>query len=113
MRRISSSASVGREGMRRDIAGAWGAERYGAPPPELARAFRRGVFAPGAPALQTTLFSHAAPRRAPPMIQIQACTPPERLLLGPGPSPVAPSVLRALAQPTIGHLDPVLLQVQD
>lgn len=38
---------------------------------------------------------------------------PERLLLGPGPSPVAPSVLRALAQPTLGHLDPVLLEVQD
>ena len=38
---------------------------------------------------------------------------PERLLLGPGPSPVAPSVLRALAQPTIGHLDPLLLELQD
>ncbi|HTF91318.1 MAG TPA: alanine--glyoxylate aminotransferase family protein [Planctomycetota bacterium] len=45
--------------------------------------------------------------------QVQAFTTPERLLLGPGPSPVAPSVLRALAQPTIGHLDPLLLQVQD
>ncbi len=46
-------------------------------------------------------------------LPIQACITPERLLLGPGPSPVAPSVLRALAGPTIGHLDPVLLEVQD
>ncbi|HUR26878.1 MAG TPA: alanine--glyoxylate aminotransferase family protein [Planctomycetota bacterium] len=44
---------------------------------------------------------------------IPTFTAPERLLLGPGPSPVAPSVLRALAQPTLGHLDPLLLQVQD
>ena len=31
---------------------------------------------------------------------------PTRLLLGSGPSPVPPRVLAALAQPTIGHLDP-------
>lgn len=31
---------------------------------------------------------------------------PERLLLGSGPSPVPERVLRALARPTIGHLDP-------
>ncbi len=31
---------------------------------------------------------------------------PDRLLLGAGPSPVPARVLRALAQPTIGHLDP-------
>ncbi|MEA2224335.1 MAG: alanine-glyoxylate transaminase / serine-glyoxylate transaminase / serine-pyruvate transaminase [Solirubrobacteraceae bacterium] len=31
---------------------------------------------------------------------------PERLLLGSGPSPVPPRVLAALAQPTIGHMDP-------
>jgi alanine-glyoxylate transaminase/serine-glyoxylate transaminase/serine-pyruvate transaminase len=32
---------------------------------------------------------------------------PQRLLLGSGPSPVPESVLAALAQPTIGHLDPI------
>ena len=32
--------------------------------------------------------------------------PPPRLLLGSGPSPVPQRVLDALAQPTIGHLDP-------
>ncbi len=39
--------------------------------------------------------------------------PPERVLLGPGPSPTAPSVLQALALPTIGHLDPRFLDVMD
>lgn len=33
-------------------------------------------------------------------------TVPDRLLLGSGPSPVPDRVLAALAQPTIGHLDP-------
>jgi alanine-glyoxylate transaminase / serine-glyoxylate transaminase / serine-pyruvate transaminase len=32
---------------------------------------------------------------------------PQRLLLGSGPSPVPQRVLDALAQPTIGHMDPV------
>ncbi len=43
----------------------------------------------------------------------QPFTPPERLLLGPGPSPVAPSVLRALSLPTVGHLDPELFAAMD
>ena len=38
---------------------------------------------------------------------------PKRLLLGPGPSPVNAQVLQALAQPTLGHLDPVFLRVMD
>lgn len=36
-----------------------------------------------------------------------------RLLLGPGPSPVPPSILEALARPTIGHLDPQFLALMD
>ncbi|MDB5570938.1 MAG: alanine-glyoxylate aminotransferase [Hyphomicrobiales bacterium] len=39
--------------------------------------------------------------------------PPQRLLLGPGPSPVAPEVLAALALPTIGHLDPAFIRLMD
>jgi len=39
--------------------------------------------------------------------------PPARLLLGPGPSPVHPRVMRALAAPVIGHLDPELLRLLD
>jgi alanine-glyoxylate transaminase/serine-glyoxylate transaminase/serine-pyruvate transaminase len=33
----------------------------------------------------------------------------ERLLLGPGPSPVAPRVMRAMTAPVLSHLDPDLL----
>jgi len=33
--------------------------------------------------------------------------------MGPGPSNVPPSVLEALASPTIGHLDPAFLEVMD
>jgi alanine-glyoxylate transaminase/serine-glyoxylate transaminase/serine-pyruvate transaminase len=36
---------------------------------------------------------------------------PERLLLGSGPSPVPPRVLAALAQPTIGHMDPAFATI--
>ncbi len=39
--------------------------------------------------------------------------PPRRVLLGPGPSDVAPSVLQALARPTLGHLDPEFLRTMD
>ncbi len=38
---------------------------------------------------------------------------PERLLLGPGPSNVHPSVLAAGQQPLVGHLDPAFLAVLD
>jgi alanine-glyoxylate transaminase / serine-glyoxylate transaminase / serine-pyruvate transaminase len=39
--------------------------------------------------------------------------PPERLLMGPGPSPVPASVLGAMSRPTIGHLDPEFLRLMD
>jgi len=39
--------------------------------------------------------------------------PPTRLLMGPGPSDVPPRVLRALAAPTVGHLDPYYLEVMN
>ena len=38
---------------------------------------------------------------------------PQRVLLGPGPSDVSSRVLLAMAQPTIGHLDPVFLMLMD
>ena len=40
-------------------------------------------------------------------------TPPVRLLMGPGPSPVQPRVLEALSKPTVGHLDPYYIEVMD
>jgi len=39
--------------------------------------------------------------------------PAERILLGPGPSPVPQRVLRALGAPTLGHLDPQYLGFMD
>src|SRR3989304_10608771 len=38
---------------------------------------------------------------------------PERLLLGPGPSPPPQRVLQAMASPVLGHLDPAFLEVMD
>ena len=39
--------------------------------------------------------------------------PPQRVLLGPGPSVIDPAVLSALARPTLGHLDPAFLAIMD
>src|SRR5918995_5961211 len=39
--------------------------------------------------------------------------PPNRTLLGPGPSPVHPGVLQALSLPVVGHLDPEFLKIMD
>jgi alanine-glyoxylate transaminase / serine-glyoxylate transaminase / serine-pyruvate transaminase len=39
--------------------------------------------------------------------------PPQRILMGPGPSDVSPRVLEALSRPTIGHLDPVFVSFMD
>src|SRR5262245_5467879 len=40
-------------------------------------------------------------------------TPSPRLLLGPGPCDAHPGVLRAMATPLLGHLDPQFLQLLD
>jgi alanine-glyoxylate transaminase / serine-glyoxylate transaminase / serine-pyruvate transaminase len=37
----------------------------------------------------------------------------ERLLLGPGPSPVSARVMRALSQPVLSHLDPEMMTILD
>ena len=39
--------------------------------------------------------------------------PPQRTLMGPGPSDVNPRVLAAMARPTIGHLDPEFVRMMD
>jgi len=44
---------------------------------------------------------------------IGALNPPERILLGPGPSMVPPRVLQAMASPVLGHLDPAFLAIMD
>lgn len=39
--------------------------------------------------------------------------PPQRTLMGPGPSDVHPRILQALSRPTIGHLDPAFIGMMD
>jgi alanine-glyoxylate transaminase/serine-glyoxylate transaminase/serine-pyruvate transaminase len=39
--------------------------------------------------------------------------PPERTLMGPGPSDVNPRILEAISRPTIGHLDPAFIEFMD
>lgn len=43
----------------------------------------------------------------------QSFFPPQRRLMGPGPSDVSPRVLAALSRPTIGHLDPLFIELMD
>ncbi|MFQ5487935.1 MAG: pyridoxal-phosphate-dependent aminotransferase family protein [Gammaproteobacteria bacterium] len=39
--------------------------------------------------------------------------PPQRTLMGPGPSDVHPRILEAMSRPTIGHLDPAFVAMMD
>jgi len=48
-----------------------------------------------------------------PDMTAQSFNPPTRTLMGPGPSDVHPRILNALARPTIGHLDPVFVEMMD
>ena len=47
------------------------------------------------------------------MTTFPAFVPPPRTLMGPGPSDVAPSVLKAMSAPLVGHLDPVFVRMMD
>lgn len=44
---------------------------------------------------------------------VSSFRPPQRTLMGPGPSDVSPRVLQALARPTIGHLDPRFVEMME
>jgi alanine-glyoxylate transaminase/serine-glyoxylate transaminase/serine-pyruvate transaminase len=46
-------------------------------------------------------------------MKIESFHPPQRVLMGPGPSDVSPRVLEAMSRPTIGHLDPVFVSFMD
>ncbi|MDT8307526.1 MAG: alanine--glyoxylate aminotransferase family protein [Anaerolineae bacterium] len=49
----------------------------------------------------------------PPQDTLKNLDIPQRLLLGPGPSTVPPSVYRAMIAPVVGHLDPAFVEVMD
>ena len=40
-------------------------------------------------------------------------SPPTRLLMGPGPSNVSPSVLASMSRPLVGHLDPAFVKLME
>ncbi len=46
-------------------------------------------------------------------MSIQSFHPPVRTLMGPGPSTVNPRILEAMSRPTLGHLDPVFVNMMD
>lgn len=47
------------------------------------------------------------------MTTVRSFHPPQRTLLGPGPSDVPPRVLEAMSRPTVGHLDPAFVTMMD
>jgi alanine-glyoxylate transaminase / serine-glyoxylate transaminase / serine-pyruvate transaminase len=46
-------------------------------------------------------------------VSMQRFQPVKKLLLGPGPSEVYPSILEQMSQPLLGHLDPDFLKLMD
>src|SRR5512146_1939278 len=59
----------------------------------------------------TETTTATAPDTATTRVAFGSVEPPERLLMGPGPSNPHPAVLRAAAAPVLGHLDPVYLTI--
>lgn len=55
----------------------------------------------------TSAIEHLPPRK------ISSFYPPQRTLMGPGPSEIAPRVLAAMSLPCIGYLDPVFVEMMD
>ncbi len=47
------------------------------------------------------------------LIKLDPISVPDRLLLGPGPSNIHPTVLKAMSTTPLGHLDPAFLQIMD
>lgn len=47
------------------------------------------------------------------MSKVNELAPSTRFLMGPGPSDVHPRVLKAMATPLVGHLDPQFIQIMD
>jgi len=45
--------------------------------------------------------------------KISSFYPPQRTLMGPGPSEIHPRVFSAMGRPTIGYLDPVFVEMMD
>lgn len=55
-----------------------------------------------------TVHSSAVPKT-----KVGSFYPPQRTLMGPGPSEIHPRVLSAMGRPTIGYLDPIFVQMME
>src|SRR4029077_453310 len=55
----------------------------------------------------TPMTSYAPAKR------IQSFPPPQRTLMGPGPTEIHPRVLTTMSQPAIGYLDPVFVEMME
>ncbi len=58
------------------------------------------------------LGSEAMNKFAPPK-RIQSFHPPQRTLMGPGPTEIHPRVLTTMSQPAIGYLDPIFVEMME
>ncbi|MDH5537567.1 MAG: YdaS family helix-turn-helix protein, partial [Betaproteobacteria bacterium] len=63
-------------------------------------------FAP-LPSGSDTMISFAPPKR------ISSFHPPQRTLMGPGPTEIHPRVLTTMSQPAIGYLDPIFVEMME
>jgi alanine-glyoxylate transaminase/serine-glyoxylate transaminase/serine-pyruvate transaminase len=45
--------------------------------------------------------------------KITSFHPPQRTLMGPGPTEIHPRVLTTMSQPAIGYLDPVFVEMME
>jgi alanine-glyoxylate transaminase/serine-glyoxylate transaminase/serine-pyruvate transaminase len=59
------------------------------------------------------LLNQKFPNQFKKIIMAKELNPRARFLMGPGPSDVNPRVLKAMATPMIGHLDPQFIQIMD
>ncbi len=48
-----------------------------------------------------------------PTKRIQSFHPPQRILMGPGPTEIHPRVLTTMSQPAIGYLDPIFVEMME
>jgi alanine-glyoxylate transaminase/serine-glyoxylate transaminase/serine-pyruvate transaminase len=59
------------------------------------------------------IFSEETMSQYAPTKRIQSFHPPQRTLMGPGPTEIHPRVLTTMSQPAIGYLDPVFVEMME
>jgi len=62
----------------------------------------------GSPLTGSNAMNEFAPRK-----RINSFHPPQRTLMGPGPTEIHPRVLTTMSQPAIGYLDPVFVDMME